>query len=161
MPEIVELKTPIGYLRCAFADGVLAGIDVVKRGHVTDAGTVLPSAGDAIRQLDDYFAGRLRVFTLPFHFPQGTDFQQKVWRILLTIPYGETRSYGWLAAVAGKPRASRAVGQAVGRNPLPIVIPCHRIIAADGSPGGFSCGVPVKKWLLEHERGREQFASGQ
>jgi methylated-DNA-[protein]-cysteine S-methyltransferase len=150
MNETVVIKSPAGYIHCAFEDGALVGIDITERGRVT--GKIPRYASGVFRQLNDYFAGRLRTFTLPFRFPQGTDFQQQVWRTLLSIPYGETRSYGWLAKAVGRPEAARAVGQAVGRNPLPILIPCHRIIAADGSLGGFSCGVPVKQWLLEREK---------
>lgn len=133
-------------------DQKLSAIDIDPQGKATAVRDMQEHAGACIRELEDYLGGRLRRFSMPFRFPQGTAFQQKVWRTLLTIPYGETRSYGWLAARVGSPRAARAVGQAVGRNPLPIIIPCHRIISADGSLGGFSCGVPVKKWLLELEQ---------
>lgn len=151
MNETVVIKSPAGYIHCKFEQGVLTGIDITERGRVT-AGKVPLYAAEPVRQLEAYFAGQLQTFSLSFPFPRGTEFQQKVWRMLLTIPYGETRSYGWLAKAVGSPQAARAVGGAVGRNPLPILIPCHRIIAADGSLGGFSCGVPVKKWLLEREK---------
>lgn len=152
MNDTVVIKSPIGYITCIFMDGGVSAIDIDPQGKATAARNVPDHARDCIRELEDYLGGRLRRFSIPFRFPQGTAFQQKVWRTLLTIPYGETRSYGWLAATVGSPRAARAVGQAVGRNPLPIIIPCHRIISADGSLGGFSCGVPVKESLLELER---------
>ena len=111
--------------------------------------------GAAVDQLDAYFAGRRRAFDLPLA-PVGTAFQLTVWEALRTIPYGETRSYGQLAAQIGRPRASRAVGAANGSNPLSVVVPCHRVIGADGTLTGFGGGLPRKKWLLAMERGQEQ-----
>ncbi len=106
---------------------------------------------DATRaQLDEYFAGTRKDFDLPLA-PQGTAFQKDVWRTLATIPYGETVSYAQLAQRVGKPTAMRAVGAANGRNPLPIVLPCHRVIGADGSLTGFGGGLPTKQFLLELE----------
>jgi len=107
---------------------------------------------EAVRQLTAYFAGKLEVFDLPLR-PEGTEFQRTVWRALREIPYGETWSYGELARHIGRPRAMRAVGAANGRNPIPIIIPCHRVIGADGSLTGFGGGLPIKKKLLELERG--------
>ncbi|WP_159016343.1 methylated-DNA--[protein]-cysteine S-methyltransferase [Cognatiluteimonas profundi] len=101
-------------------------------------------------QLDDYFAGTRCTFELPLA-PRGTDFQLDVWQELRTIPYGETISYAQLATRIGKPNAMRAVGAANGRNPLPIVVPCHRVIDADGSLTGFGGGLPTKRFLLELE----------
>lgn len=106
---------------------------------------------DVIGQLQAYFAGELRRFDLRLA-PEGTRFQQEVWRQLLTIPYGDTISYGELARRVGNPRASRAVGAANGRNPLPIVIPCHRVIGASGALTGFGGGLPIKAALLALER---------
>ena len=106
--------------------------------------------GKAIRQLREYFAGRRSGFDLPLA-PEGTTFQRAVWRQLQEIPYGGTISYGELARRVGNPKASRAVGTANGANPIPIVIPCHRVIAADGKLGGFGGGLPVKQALLELE----------
>ncbi len=102
-------------------------------------------------QLQAYFEGSLRTFSLPLDMA-GTDFQLRVWNLLLEIPYGETRSYRDLAAALGTPRAVRAVGTANGANPLPIVVPCHRVIGADGSLTGYGGGLPLKKQLLELER---------
>jgi len=106
----------------------------------------------ARRQLDQYFAGKLRAFDLPLS-PKGTAFQQRVWQALLTIPYGVTRSYGQQAAAIGSPQASRAVGLANGRNPISIVIPCHRVIGANGSLTGYGGGMARKQLLLELEQG--------
>jgi len=102
-------------------------------------------------QLSEYFAGERTVFDLPLA-PEGTGFQRKVWAALCEIPYGETISYGELARRIGQPTAARAVGLANGSNPLPIVVPCHRVIGADGSLTGFGGGIERKRWLLAHER---------
>ena len=101
-------------------------------------------------QLESYFKGSLTRFDLPLA-PRGTPFQHQVWRALREIPYGETRSYGDIAVKLGKPTASRAVGAANGRNPLPIVVPCHRVIGADGSLTGFGGGMAAKAFLLDLE----------
>ncbi len=104
----------------------------------------------AREQLDEYFAGHRRDFDLPLS-PQGTAFQREVWTTLASIPYGGTISYAQLAARVGRPTAMRAVGAANGRNPLPIVLPCHRVIGADGSLTGFGGGLPTKQYLLKLE----------
>jgi methylated-DNA-[protein]-cysteine S-methyltransferase len=109
----------------------------------------------ARHQLDAYFAGKLRVFDLPLE-PQGTDFQQRVWAALLKIPYGVTRSYGQQAVAIGSPKAVRAVGLANGRNPIAIIIPCHRVIGANGSLTGYGGGMARKQLLLDLERGAPQ-----
>lgn len=104
----------------------------------------------AQKELDAYFAGQLRVFSLAID-ARGTPFQQRVWQALRDIPYGKTWSYAMLAAHIGQPGACRAVGNANGRNPLPIVIPCHRVIHADGGLGGYSAGLAIKRFLLALE----------
>jgi methylated-DNA-[protein]-cysteine S-methyltransferase len=113
---------------------------------------------EAVRQLREYFAGRRTEFDLPLA-PEGTAFQRKVWRKLQEIPYGETISYGELARRVGNPKASRAVGSANGKNQIPIVIPCHRVIAGDGGLGGFGGGLPVKEKLLKLESTRSLAAT--
>jgi methylated-DNA-[protein]-cysteine S-methyltransferase len=105
---------------------------------------------EAARQLEEYFSGARREFELPLEM-EGTEFQKRAWRNLLTIPYGETRSYGDQAKLIGNANASRAVGLANGRNPIPIVVPCHRVIGANGSLTGFGGGLERKRWLLAHE----------
>ena len=110
-----------------------------------------PLLGEALSQLRAYFAGRLREFRLPLSLA-GTDFQVGVWRHLQTIPYGETRSYSAIAQAIGRPSAVRAVGAANGANPIPIVVPCHRVIGANGKLVGYGGGLPLKKRLLELER---------
>ena len=102
-------------------------------------------------QLADYFAGERTRFDLALA-PHGTPFQQKVWLALRDIPYGATTTYGALAAELGQPTASRAVGLANGRNPLAVIVPCHRVIGANGALTGFGGGLPRKRWLLDHER---------
>ena len=106
---------------------------------------------DAVRQLREYFMGRRTTFDLALH-PKGTPFQRDVWKALLTIPYGETRSYGDIARQVGRPKAVRAVGLANGRNPLPIVVPCHRVIGSSGALVGYGGGLKVKQALLDRER---------
>jgi methylated-DNA-[protein]-cysteine S-methyltransferase len=105
---------------------------------------------EVVRQLKAYFAGRLHTFDLPLA-PQGTEFQMRVWHTLQAIPYGRTRSYGEIARHLGRPEASRAVGAANGQNPIPVIIPCHRVIGADGSLTGFGGGLPIKRKLLALE----------
>lgn len=105
---------------------------------------------EAARQLAEYFAGTRRVFHLPLA-PQGTRFQQTVWQALTEIPFGVTWSYGQLARRIGNPKASRAVGLANGSNPIAILVPCHRVIGADGSLTGYGGGIGRKQWLLAHE----------
>jgi methylated-DNA-[protein]-cysteine S-methyltransferase len=109
----------------------------------------------ARRQLDEYFAGARDTFDLPLAL-RGTPFQVKVWHALCDIPYGETISYGELAHRVGAPGAARAVGLANGRNPVPVVVPCHRVIGANGTLTGYGGGLDRKRWLLEHEAGRAQ-----
>ena len=120
---------------------------IPARGTRNDANPLLASAA---AQLREYFAGERRQFDLPVE-PQGTDFQRRVWRELGEIPYGETRNYRQGADAVGAPRAVRAVGAANGRNPLPIVVPCHRVIGADGRLVGYAGGLAVKKVLLDLE----------
>jgi methylated-DNA-[protein]-cysteine S-methyltransferase len=105
----------------------------------------------AREQLEEYFAGHRRDFELPFA-PRGTDFQQKVWLALREIPFGDVTSYSVIAERIGSPKAVRAVGAANGRNPLPVVVPCHRVVGANGDLTGFGGGIERKKWLLEHEQ---------
>ena len=111
--------------------------------------TTIPIIAETIQWLDDYFAGK-RPCNVPRINPQGTAFQKRVWTALLTIPYGETLSYGEIAQMVGC-RSAQAVGQAVGANPIALIIPCHRVIAAHGKIGGYEYGIEIKKKLLELE----------
>ena len=114
---------------------------------------------EPLRQLNEYFAGKRQEFNLAIA-PQGTPFQQQVWRELCKIPFGETASYQTIAERMGKPKACRAVGMANGKNPLPIIIPCHRIIGKDGSMTGFGGGLALKRQLLDLERGPDAVNDG-
>ena len=122
----------------------------LERLHISDT-EIHDSVNDAITQLQEYCDGSRRDFDLPLDL-QGTEFQVAAWRALADIPYGRTASYGQQAASIGRPKAVRAIGGANGRNPVAIVLPCHRIVGADGSLTGFGGGIEVKKWLLDHEQ---------
>ena len=112
-----------------------------------------PLIKNAAAQLNEYFNGKRRKFDFPVMI-RGTDFQIDVWKALQKIPYGETRSYGEIAAIIGNPKASRAVGMANNRNPLPIVVPCHRVIGSNGKPVGYAGGLELKQILLEIEKNK-------
>jgi methylated-DNA-[protein]-cysteine S-methyltransferase len=171
------VSSPIGALTLRAEDGALVAIDfgaaaetgtAGETGAAAEAGATTgvrsgvrttapdPVLWDAAEQLASYFAGELREFTLPLR-PSGTPFELEVWDGLRRIPYGETISYSVLAGRVDRPGAARAVGRANGRNPLPIVVPCHRVIGADGTLTGYAGGLSVKRALLDLEsRGRER-----
>ncbi len=148
------LDTPVGRLLLALDGQGLRHIDFETGRRPTPIGVDWERGAGALHeartQLKAYFAGRLTQFDLPLA-PHGTDFQQQVWLELLRIPYAATMSYGEIARRLGDPTASRAVGAANGRNPLPIVVPCHRVVGADGSLTGYAGGLQRKRWLLDHE----------
>ena len=148
MDYITRYDSPIGplYLR---SDGAsLTGLSPAPSGTVRDD---LPVFQEARDWLDDYFrGGQPDPRNLPLA-PPGTDFQRAVWTALLAVPYGEARTYGHIARALGRPRGAQAVGQAVGRNPIAIIIPCHRILGAGKKLTGFAWGLEKKKWLLRHE----------
>lgn len=149
------LSTPIGELGLVGDHGALLEVLLPKgnRGQAALAAGRVEDRSvfrDAIDQLDAYFEGTLRRFELASEL-EGTEFQLKVWRGLAEIGYGQTESYGALAARVGSPRASRAVGSANNRNPLAIVLPCHRVIGANGALVGYGGGLETKRWLLDHE----------
>jgi methylated-DNA-[protein]-cysteine S-methyltransferase len=148
------LDSPLGALLVVRDDVGLTALYLPSGRHAV---TVAPEwirdddgFGDVRTQLEEYFAGDRQTFDLPLH-PTGTAFQQRVWSALLEIPYGQTTSYGKTAAAIGAPTASRAVGLANGQNPLPIIVPCHRVIGANGSLTGYGGGLDAKRWLLSHE----------
>ena len=158
MTRCCEISTPVGRLRLAGDESGLRSISFQNRfSPAAPAENESPLSTEepfreAIAQLEAYFAGALRRFDLPLA-PEGTSFQREVWSALTAIPYGETVSYGELARRLGRPAASRAVGAANGQNPIPIVIPCHRVIGADGSLTGFGGGLAIKRRLLDLEAG--------
>jgi methylated-DNA-[protein]-cysteine S-methyltransferase len=140
----LALQSPVGRLTLVEEEGVLTAL---CWGAKAGTSAATPLLEEARRQLDAYFTGKLRQFDLPLA-PRGAAFEQRVWQLMTEIPYGDTRSYGVLAAALQAP--ARAVGQACGRNPLPIIIPCHRVLAAGGGLGGYSggTGVETKRRLL-------------
>jgi methylated-DNA-[protein]-cysteine S-methyltransferase len=148
-------ESPIGRLLLTSDGTALTGLymEPSRKAQCTDGWiedvSVAPLFA-TVRQLTEYFEGTRREFDLPLRL-QGTVFQQRVWRQLTEIPYGQTWSYGQLAQRIDKPSASRAVGLANGRNPISILVPCHRVIGADGSLTGYGGGIERKRWLLVHE----------
>lgn len=149
--DLLLLASPLGIAALRFCDHEsVAHTCLPAVPPVTTDSAVLTHLAQARQELAAYFAGRLRAFSLALDV-RGTPFRQQVWQALCTIPYGETRSYGMLAAHIGRPGACRAVGTANGKNPLPIIIPCHRVIHADGSLGGYAAGRDVKRFLLALE----------
>jgi methylated-DNA-[protein]-cysteine S-methyltransferase len=149
--------SPVGPLLLAGDDASLRHLGFPKNGEPAKPApgwTESAARGvlaESVKQLREYFAGRRTQFDLPLA-PEGTPFQQSVWRCLQEIPYGETISYAELARRVGNPKAARAVGSANGKNRIAIIIPCHRVIAADGTLGGFGGGLPAKLKLLELEK---------
>ena len=149
------MPSPLGpLLLCGTATAISAIFMATRRHPEAIPSDAHPDDGpflEARRQLEAYFAGELREFSLALT-PEGTLFRQKVWRALLDIPYGATESYGALALRIGLPQAARAVGLANGRNPISIVIPCHRVIGKTGALIGYGGGLERKQWLLAHEQ---------
>jgi methylated-DNA-[protein]-cysteine S-methyltransferase len=150
MLTMLTIDSPLGRLRLIADGDELTGIylPLQQAPEVHDTGAAV--LAQAAAQLAEYFAGARRDFDVPLA-PRGTEFQRLVWRELERIPYGETRSYGALACALGRPSASRAVGAANGKNPLSILVPCHRVIAGTGALTGYAGGIDAKRWLLEHE----------
>ena len=142
-------ESPIGKLWLAAENGALVRLDVSEIPAKSDSDE--PVLEETKRQLAEYFSGKRITFTVPLIY-RGTPFQEKVWGELLKIPYGETRTYGEIAAAIGKPKASRAVGMACHRNPIGIFIPCHRVIGSGGKLTGFGGGLDKKQALLEREK---------
>jgi methylated-DNA-[protein]-cysteine S-methyltransferase len=149
-------RSPIGRLIIAEDGRGISDVFFTVGEHTVNSERELtPLLRRAINELDEYFKGRRREFELPLSL-DGTAFQQAVWQALTEIPYGQTRSYGEIAAAIGNPRACRAVGMANNRNPVAIIIPCHRVIGSDGSPVGYAGGTDIKERLLELESGVKQ-----
>ena len=152
MQTHTTMRSPIGPITLVNTDGVLSALRMGDR-PTAGLGSCAPDGFDPVREeLTEYFAGQRTVFTVPTA-ARGDDFQQRVWALLRAIPFGETRSYGDLAQELGDPALARAVGMANARNPIGIIIPCHRVIGADGSLTGYAGGLERKRYLLDHERG--------
>ena len=148
MPTYCVIPTPIGHLRICEEDEAIVTIDLSMEELCSPA---TPLLTEAVRQLTAYFDGTLMEFTLPIRL-KGTAFRIRCWQARLTIPYGETISYGEQTKRIGNPKAVRPVGGANHRNPISIVVPCHRVIGADGTLTGYGGGMDKKSWLLEHEK---------
>jgi len=157
-------KTRLGWVACLGSKNGLKRVTlphiskesaVASLGYAPDAIAKPPFFNELEKKLQDYYSGKCVEFNFPLDLSDGTPFRQKVWQAIKTIPYGETRSYAWIAQQVGKPGAARAAGQAVGDNPLGVVVPCHRVVAADGSIGGFGKGLKatdLKRKLLKLEK---------
>lgn len=147
-------KTPVGFIRICEENRKLTSLSLQREegaGELLDFVRHSELVYEAYKQINEYFAGKRKTFELPL-YGRGTTFQQRVWAELQKIPYGETRSYEDIAVGIKNPRAVRAVGQANNKNPLLIVVPCHRVIHKNGDITGFACGTAVKKYLLDLER---------
>lgn len=146
--ETAAIKTPLGYAELTGDENGISSITVFDTERSID---IIPEViEDAVQQLGEYFEGKRQKFDLKLN-PQGTDFQKKVWNELLNIPYGKTISYLDLSKKLGDVKAIRAAASANGKNPLWIVVPCHRVIGSNGDLTGYAGGLHRKKWLLEHE----------
>ena len=146
--ETVNIKTPLGMATIKGDENGIAIISIADEGEISKV--IPPVLQEAVTQLQDYFDGQRTHFDFQLN-PAGTEFQQKVWKGLCEIPFGKTMSYLELAKQLGDVKAIRAVASANGKNPLWIVVPCHRVIGTDGSLTGYAGGLWRKKWLLEHE----------
>jgi len=149
---MISFQSPIGIIRVFESEGRVTAIDIAAKGAKVSPSTA-PVLLLAKEELDLFFAGTLTKFSFPVDLNSGTEFQKSVWRQIARIPFGKTKSYADIAKAIGKPKAARAVGGAVGSNPVPLVVGCHRVMGASGKITGYSGGkgIPTKQWLLEHE----------
>jgi methylated-DNA-[protein]-cysteine S-methyltransferase len=148
MNYIDTFTSPLGLLQIEASNNGLTGLIFVEVIPVITSANAITD--ETKRQLQEYFVGRLQLFNLPLD-PKGTVFQQSVWRYLATIPYGQSVSYQDVANAIGNPKAVRAVGAANGKNPIAIIVPCHRVVGKNGSLTGYAWGMEAKSWLLKHE----------
>ena len=150
METIFFYDTPVGKLSIGEENGCITHVtwSKIPQEYILEETELILKCKN---QLEEYFAGKRRNFDLPL-VPKGTEFQQKVWKALTEIPYGETRTYGEIAAAVGNPKAARAVGMANNKNPIGIIIPCHRVVGANGKLVGYAGGMEKKEFLLELER---------
>ncbi len=149
MKNFFVASSPWGYLHMTYDKDYLYSF-TIRPTWEGDFGTPSPLTEQVCQEMEEYFAGERKNFTIPTK-TEGTPFQEKVWQALRDIPYGETRSYGQIAAAIGNPKASRAVGMANNKNPILIITPCHRVIGANGKLVGFGAGLPLKERLLTLE----------
>lgn len=148
------LQTPLGVAKLTGEDNNILSFSILENAEIATE-EIPQELEETVFQIEKYFAGELKSFDLPLA-PEGTDFQKKVWQELQNIPYGKTASYMEFSKTLGDPKAIRAVASANGKNPLWILIPCHRVIGSDGSLTGYAGGLWRKKWLLEHENALKQ-----
>lgn len=147
--HVVYYESPIGWLQIIGTNEGIERIDVVERGEDQNEKVAEPLM-QSLEELEQYFQKKRTSFSMPLKLV-GTPFQLRVWEALQTIPYGQTVSYADIAKQIGQPKAVRAVGNAVGNNPITIVVPCHRVVRTGGGLGGYAWGIERKKWLLTHE----------
>ncbi|MCC9072317.1 methylated-DNA--[protein]-cysteine S-methyltransferase [Flavobacterium sp. F-65] len=153
--ETAYINSPLGITKIVGDENGISEITVAKAGGNEVSEVIATELQEAVSQLNDYFLGKRTDFDFKLN-PKGTDFQQRVWKGLLEIPYGKTMSYLQLSKKLGDVKAIRAVASANGKNPLWIVVPCHRVIGTDGSLTGYAGGLWRKKWLLDHENPLKQ-----
>jgi len=152
----ITVDSPVGVLTIVASDVAVVQVQLPGPGPGVTLSRIAspgrhPVLDLAVEELSRYFRGRLKSFTVPVSFGQGTEFQSTVWTALASIPYGETRTYSWVAREVGRPTAVRAVGHACGQNPVAIIVPCHRVIGVDGSLTGYAGGIDCKQTLLALE----------
>jgi len=153
---LIRLPSPIGRLELTADDGGILSLSIETNGHLpldSRPETPSPVLQRAAEQLDEYFAGTRMSFDLPVHLTRGTEFQRSVWARLATLKFGDVVSYGALGSDIGRAGSGRAIGGAVGANPVPIIVGCHRVLASSGQITGYSAGqgISTKAWLLDHE----------
>jgi len=151
MSQHIIIPSPIGNIFIAGTENGISRIQLMVEEPVTSPGEIPSYLQDCVDQLNEYFNGTRKEFDLLLDFGDAPEFHKEVWKMVKIIPYGRTRTYGEIAEIIDHQQAFRAVGHANGMNPLPIVIPCHRVIGKDGSLTGYYYGLELKRWLLSHE----------
>lgn len=151
MVEFAIYKSQFGFFKIAHENGTVVFLKKIHDDIVDDRGTKTAFTDEVFAQLTDYFQGKRKNFSFPYEL-HGTDFQKKVWNALCRIPYGETRSYKEIAIAVGNEKASRAVGMANNKNPITIVVPCHRVVGSSGKLVGYAGGIEMKQYLLAMEK---------
>lgn len=147
-----KVNTPIGIIYLLFQAQALTALTFTYPQKIHWKRTAVSE--QAVDEIEKYFAGKIQVFSIQVQFLKGTMFQRKVWKTLSEVPYGETRTYKWIAEKICKPAGARAVGQALRLNPIPIILPCHRVVCSSKKLGGYSSGLEVKEFLLRLEKNK-------
>jgi methylated-DNA-[protein]-cysteine S-methyltransferase len=151
MSQHIVIPSPIGNIYIAGSENGISRIQLMVEEPISQPGEIPSLLMDCVHQMNEYFAGTRKEFDLKLDFGDAPEFHKEVWKMVKIIPYGRTRTYGEIAEIIDHQQAFRAVGHANGMNPLPIVIPCHRVIGKDGSLTGYYYGLELKRWLLSHE----------